>query len=167
MIKNNINQFEVKGKVMVAPATNHLIQSISHKETGDLIIYTNRIFLSNEKSTNSFIDFVLNHLIKEDRRILIISPSKNDCEELRMVVEENLFDCVSIYYTNVFTTNYVIEKNNVLFGGENFLEHSATNCPSFTIKDGTCRQLFIKYSNELFSQSYPVVKHDFDRILLK
>ena len=131
-----------------------------------MVFYTNRIFLSEDKFTNSFVDFVNNHLVREERRLLIITPSQDGCRKLKQIIEENGFDCISVYLTKIITTNYVIEKNNVLFGVENLLEHSNTNSPSLTIKDIECRRVFINYSRELINSSVGIVTHDFDKSLL-
>ena len=168
MIRNNINQYAVKGIVKIAPATNHLIQSITHKQTGDLIVYTNKIYLSKSKS-NGFVVFVRNHMIgdgKKVRRMIIITPSASGCNKLKEVIEEQGFDNISVYLTKISTTNYVVEKKNVLYGVENFIEHSNYNCPSFTITDDNCRRAFIIYTRELLLESTPVIKHAFDRELI-
>ena len=159
------NQFEVKGKVSMAPGLNHLIQSISHKETGNLIVYTNRIFLSEGKS-NSLVDFWCDHIVKEGRKMIIITPSTDGCRKLKEKIDDLKLDCVSVYLTEIITSNFVIEKNNVLFGVENLIEHIKTNSPSFTIKDSACRRYFVDYAKEVIKESKAIVSHDFDDLLL-
>ena len=122
MIRNNINQFLLKETVKIAPSTNHLIQSISHKETGDLIVYTNKIYLSQNRISNSFVSFVYKHLIGDGtkiRRMIIITPSQSGCMKLKEVIETQGFTNISVYLTAISTTNFVVEKKNVLFGVEN------------------------------------------------
>ena len=168
-INNNINQFKISGEVDLAPGTNHLIQSISHRETGDLIVYTNKVFLSDASMTNSLIEFINDHLLLEGnvRRMLIITPSKLGCGKLRELIEANGVHNISVYYTSVMTTNFVIEKKNVLFGVENLLEHSNVNCPSVTIKDKESRKYFIEYIKKLIKYANPIIKHTFDEELLQ
>ena len=169
LILNNINQFDIKGKVKLAPATNHLIQSISHKETGNIIIYTNRIFLSEKVSTNKLVDFIKNHMFENgipSRKMLIISPSKNGCENLKKIIDVNKFNNVSVYHTEIITTNFVIENRNILLGVENFLEHSKTNCPSVTIIDEKAREVFIDYTKKLLKQNSTPIVENFDKALL-
>lgn len=170
MIQNNINQFDIKGTVKLAPATNHLIQSISHKETGDLIVYTNKLFESEQSFSNSLVEFIKNHMFENDipiRKMLIISPSINGCEKLKKLIGKYGFPNISVYHTKIITTNYIIEKRNVLFGVENFLEHSKTNCPSVTIRDAKVREVFIDYTTKLLKQSSTViVGNTFDKDLL-
>lgn len=170
MIKNNINQFIINGTVKLAPATNHVIQSIFHEETGDLIVYTNRVFPSEKSFSNNLVDFIKYHMHEEGRptrRLLIITPSFNGSHYLKRVIDENGFENVSVYLTKIITTNYIIEKKNVLFGVENFLEHSSTNSPSVTIIDSQCRSFFVNYSKELLKQSIPIVKHSFDEEMFR
>lgn len=168
MIINNINQFKIDGVVELAPATNHVIQSISHKETGDLIIYTQFICASENSSKNNLVNFVKRHMHKDGmsiRKLLIITPSSVGCDYLKKVINENNFRNVSVYKTSVVTTNFIIEKKKVLFGAENFLEHSSTNSPSVTINDSRCRSTFIEYTKELLKISLPVVRNQFDNEL--
>ncbi len=98
--------------------------------------------------------------------MIIITPSIDGCRKLKEKIDDLKLDCVSVYLTEIITSNFVIEKNNVLFGVENLIEHSKTNSPSFTIKDSKCRRYFVDYVKEVIKESKAIVSHDFEDLVL-